>query len=74
MREHGVEIYFICLEARPVVRIWQQGEPRTRRRAKTRRGGHIFKIQYWMFVATGGPNVKRGGPGTTGPPDGDGPA
>jgi len=28
---------------------------------KTRRGGHIFKIQYWMYVATGGPNVKWGG-------------
>ena len=41
---------------------------------KTRRGGHIFKIQYWMYVATGGPNVKWGAPisngggGTTGPP------
>jgi len=21
---------------------------------KARRGGHIFKIQYWMYVATGG--------------------
>ena len=21
---------------------------------KTRRRGHIFKIQYWMYVATGG--------------------
>ena len=27
---------------------------------KTRRGGHIFKIQYWMYAATGGPNVKWG--------------
>jgi len=25
------------------------------------RGGHIFKIQYWMYAATGGPNVKWGG-------------
>ena len=24
------------------------------------RGGHIFKIQYWMYAATGGPNVKWG--------------
>jgi len=43
------------------------------------RGGHIFKIQYWMYVATGRPNVKReapisnGGPGTTGLPAGDSP-
>jgi len=21
---------------------------------KTRKGGHIFKIQYWMYAATGG--------------------
>jgi len=28
---------------------------------KTRRGGHIFKIQYWLYAATGGPNVKWGG-------------
>jgi len=47
--------------------------------AKNRSGGHIFKIQYWMYVATEGPNVKwgapilNGGPGTTGPPAGDGP-
>ena len=27
---------------------------------KTRRGGHIFKMQYWMYAATGGPNVKWG--------------
>jgi len=25
---------------------------------KNRRGGHIFKIQYWMYAATGGPNLK----------------
>jgi len=44
-------------------------------------GGHIFKMQYWMYAATGGPNVKWGGTdfkwggaGTTGPPVGDGPA
>jgi len=26
--------------------------------AETRKGGHIFKIQYWMHAATEGPNVK----------------
>jgi len=26
------------------------------------RGGHIFKIQYWMYAATVGPNVKWGVP------------
>jgi len=25
---------------------------------KTRRGGNIFKIQYWIYAVTGGPNVK----------------
>jgi len=29
---------------------------------KTRREGHIFKIQYWMYAATEGPNVKWGAP------------
>ena len=47
---------------------------------KTRRGGHIFKILYWMYAATRGPNVKwgaqisNGGTGTTAPPAGDDPA
>ena len=47
--------------------------------AKNQKGGHIFKILYWMYGATRGPNVKwraqtaNGGPGTTGPPAGDGP-
>jgi len=27
---------------------------------KTRRGGHIFKIHYWWYAATGGPNLKCG--------------
>ena len=46
---------------------------------KNQKGGHIFKIQYWMYAPTGGPNLKwgapisNGGPGTTGPPVGDGP-
>jgi len=29
--------------------------------AKKQKGGHIFKIQYWMYAATGRPNVKREG-------------
>jgi len=27
------------------------------------RGGHIFKIQYWMYAATRGPNMKWGAGG-----------
>jgi len=29
--------------------------------AKTRSGGHLLKMQYWMYEATGGPNMKWGG-------------
>jgi len=29
--------------------------------AKNQKEGHIFKIQYWMYAATGGPNLKCGG-------------
>jgi len=31
------------------------------RGAKNQKGGHIFKILYWMHAATRGPNVKCGG-------------
>ena len=48
--------------------------------AKTRMGGLIFKILYWMYGATRGPNVKweghrfqRGGRAPLHPPAGDGP-
>jgi len=49
--------------------------------AINQKGGHIFKIQYWMYAATGGPNVKWGGTdfkwgdqAPLAPPAGDGPA
>jgi len=38
------------------------GGPKYRRRGQNQKGGHIFKIQYWMYVATGEPNVKWGAP------------
>jgi len=38
------------------------GGPKTRWSGpKTKREGHIFQIQYWMYAATGGANVKWGG-------------
>jgi len=40
---------------------------------KMRRGDHILKIQYWMYAATGGPNVKWGGRAPLAPPVGDDP-
>jgi len=40
--------FSLLRQTRSVARIWQQG-------------GHIFKIQYWMYAATGGPNLKWGG-------------
>jgi len=42
--------------------------------AKNHKGGHFLKIQFWMFAATGGPNVKcvapipNGGAGHHWPP------
>ena len=47
---------YVHTHDRPVASMYQQGGP------KTRRGGHIFKIQYWMYAATGGPNMKWGAP------------
>jgi len=35
--------------------------PKTRRRGQKPEGGHIFKIQYWMYAATSWPKVKWGG-------------
>jgi len=60
------------LFAGPSPEFTSRGGPKIRR-------GNIFKIQYWVYAATGGPNVKwgapipNGGPGTTGPPAGNGP-
>ena len=51
---HAVYIH-IYIYPDPSPGFSSRGEP------KTRRGGHIFKIQYWIYVATGGPNVKWGG-------------
>jgi len=35
------------------------GEAKTKKRGqKPERGGHILKIQYWVYAATGAPNVK----------------
>ena len=48
-----------CLQARP--QDLAAGGGKNQEGPKTRRWGHIFKIQYWMCAATGGPNVKWGG-------------
>ena len=42
------------------------GGPKTRRRGQTPEGGPHFKIQYWMYVTTGDPNVKWGAPSSNG--------
>jgi len=31
----------------------EAGGPKTKKGAKNQKGGHIFKIQYWMHAATG---------------------
>jgi len=38
------------------------GGPKTRKRGQKPEGGPHFKIQCWMYAATGGPNVKWGAP------------
>jgi len=34
------------------------GGQKPERGAKNQKGGHILKIQYWIYAATSGPNVK----------------
>ena len=47
------------MHCRPVARISQQGGQKPDGRAQNQKGGgHIFEIQYWMYAATGEPNVK----------------
>jgi len=49
------------------------GGSKTKKRGQKPKRGHIFRIQYWINAATGGPNVKWGAPisnggrGSTGP-------
>jgi len=37
-----------------------RGAKKQKEGPKAKRGGHIFKMQCWMYAATGGPNVKWG--------------
>jgi len=46
------------LVAGPSPRFSSSGGQKLDEGAKKQKGGHIFKIQYWMYAATGGPNVK----------------
>ena len=70
--------YFILLEKKPA-QVLARLQDLAAGGPKTRMGGHILKILYWIYAATRGPNVKgghrfqMGGPGTTGPPAGDDP-
>jgi len=65
--------------AGPSPRFSSRGAKNQKEGPKTRRGGHIFKIQCWMYAATGGSDVKWGGAdfkrgaGHHWPPAGDGP-
>ena len=49
--------YFILVEKRPA-QVQARRQDLAARGPKTRRGGDIFKILYWMYAATRGPNVK----------------
>jgi len=55
------------MQAGPSPGFSSRGGRKPKRGAKNQKGGHIFKIQYWMYAATGRP-------GTTGSPAGNGPA
>jgi len=61
----ALEVLVSVLQVTKPLYVRLQGAPQaglspgfTSRGAKNQKGGHIFKIQYWMYVATGGPNVK----------------
>ena len=47
----------ICTCAGPSPGFSSRGARNQKEGPNTRRWGHIFKIQYWMYVATEGPNV-----------------
>jgi len=65
--------------AGPSPGINSRGGQKPEGRARNQKGGHILKIQYWMYAETGGPNEKWGSPISNGgaghhwPPAGDGP-
>ena len=49
------------LVAGPSPRFSSRGAKNQTEEQKIRRGGHIFKIQYWMYAATGGAKREMGG-------------
>ena len=52
----GCKISFLV--AGPSPRFSSRGGQKPDGGTKKQNGGHILKIQYWMYAATGGPNVK----------------
>jgi len=46
----------------PSLGFSSRGGQKTKKGAKNQSGGHILKIQYWMYAATEGTNVKWGAP------------
>jgi len=68
--EHTLSLYNFDTTQAGDICWWKQarrqnlvagGTKKQKEGPKSRRGGHIFKIQYWIYAATGGPNVKWGG-------------
>jgi len=66
---HGSHLYVSLAWSFPFSLLWPTllqarlqnlaaGWPKTDGGAENQKGGQIFKIQYWMYAATGGPNVK----------------
>ena len=52
---------YVLVEAGPSQGFSSRGGQKPEGVAKNQKGGHIFKIQYWIYAATGWPKVKWGG-------------
>ena len=66
--------FLLCIEASPSPGFNSRGGQKPEGGAKNQKGEPHLKKQYWVYAATGGPNVKweatisNGGPGSTAPP------
>ena len=56
-----LRLWHITDQAGPSPGFSRRGGQKPKRGAKNQKRGHIFKIQYWMYAATGGPNAKWAG-------------
>jgi len=55
-------VFLVFCKSGPSPGFSSKGAKKQMKGPKARSGGHIFKVQYWLYVATGKPNVKWGAP------------